>query len=99
MSTFTKLFASNILGWSLYGGWTSLGLVRGLHAYDYYHRKHKPNGSYLYSEKACFGIFGIVLYVNPMLCFFTIPKEIYRLEVIVRDIKHEKTCDYYNELI
>jgi hypothetical protein len=104
MSTFTKtkpiLNAYSILGWSIFGGWCSLGFARGLNAYDYYYIKYPThNNSYLYSNKGLFGIAGLCLYINPILIWITIPKEIYRLEVNLRNMEDEKKGDFYNELI
>jgi hypothetical protein len=104
MSTFTNakpiLHASRILSWSLFGGWCSLGFVRGLNAYDYDYKKYPTHdNSYLYSKKGLFGIAGLCLYINPILIWLTIPKEIYRLEINLRDLEDEKKGDFYNQLI
>ena len=37
--------------------------------------------------------------MNPFFTFITIPKEIYRLEVIIRGIDSEKNKDEYYELL
>jgi hypothetical protein len=83
--------------------WSSLGFHRGIKAYDYSFNKetqlYKDKDRYLYSVGLLYGITGFSIYINPILLFITIPKEIYRLEVNLRELEHEKKTDYFNELM
>ena len=83
--------------------WGILGFYRGLNAYDYKYEKYKntiyKNEPHLYSEKCFYGFLGVIYYISPPVCFFAIPKEIYRLEVNMRGMEKEKKTDRYNELI
>jgi len=83
-------------------GWGSLGFYRGLNDYDYkYEQKIKMGRRelYLYSGKFTNGIMGTLFYLNPCLVFFSIPKEIYRLEVDLRGLETEKQSAKYNEFL
>jgi hypothetical protein len=91
--------------------WVSLGFYRGTKHYDndyikecirYEERKNnkyyivdKPQ--YLYTVCLGYGLFGILLYVNPITAALVIPKEIYRLEVNIRGLNEEKEKDKYYE--
>lgn len=80
----------------------SLGFYRGMNEYDYsYHRKnmYKQNTSYLYTNKIIYGLFGASLYVFPVAYIILLQKELYRLEVNIRNLEDEKTTDYYNLLL
>jgi len=82
-------------------GISILGFNRGINSYDYQYNKNKnleQNQRYLYSGKFCYGLLGIIIYVNPLLLFITVPKEVYRLEVNLRGLEDEKKTDYYNKL-
>jgi len=83
-------------------GWGLLGFYRGLNHYDYYHyEKLKSMGRrepYFYSTKFSYGVIGCFFYLNPILVFVTVPKEIYRLEVNLRGMENEKKSDRYNEI-
>lgn len=79
--------------------WTTLGFYRGVKDYDYEQSK-KQKGSYLYSDKILYGgMYGIIIYMNPLLVFITFPKEIYRFEVCVRGLENEKKTERYNLLL
>jgi len=85
-----------------WASWTSLGFKRGMDDYTYSYEKQKTKGKnieYMYSEQITYGLIGSFIYVNPVLLVITIPKEIYRLEVNIRDLKNEKESNYYNELL
>jgi len=86
-----------LTGVTLYG---LLGFKRGMNHYDYRHKKYmgRNDKPYLYSSRICNGFIAIFLYINPFLAPFIISKEIYRLEVNIRNIENEKNTDYYNEL-
>lgn len=77
-----------------------LGYKRGINDYDYQYEKRKDymNNTYLYSTRIGIGIFGGLCYVNPFLMPLFIRKEIYRLEVYMRELEEEKKSDYYNKL-
>ena len=84
-----------------------MGFYRGIKHYDYnFESRKKPNNNpYLYSRelkhctmKLTDGFLGLFFYINPFMCFITIPKEIYRLEVNIRKLEDEKKTDYYNNL-
>jgi len=82
--------------------WSLLGFNRGLKLYDYKYKKDKEHNSektYFYSSKIFYGFYGTLIYTNPIFIFTTIPKEIYRLEIIIRGIESEKNKDEYYELI
>jgi len=74
-----------------------LGFKRGIDDYNYEFKN--SNTEYMYSSKILRGFFGTICYINPGLLFITIPKELYRLEVNIRDMKHHKDSDYYNKLL
>jgi len=92
--------------------WSGLGFYRGTKNYghDYkkkcieyeeskntkYYTMQKPQ--YLYSSCVWFGLFGFLLYVNPLTAFVVIPKELYRLEVNIRGLHEEKEKDKYYEI-
>ena len=88
----------------LLSGWTLLGLKRGLDQYDYnYNRKitSDPNklNTYLYTNKIADGLMGVIIYINPIFIFITLPKELYRLEVNIRGLENEKKGYRYNDLL
>ena len=85
---------------SLVLGWTLLGFYRGQHNYNYnYYKVLYKFETYSYSHKLLHGLTGMVIYSSPIFIFVTIPKEIYRLEVNIRNLEHEKNTDYYNKLL
>jgi hypothetical protein len=79
--------------------WSGIGFVRGVNSYKYTHYKDYKNEPYIYSNSIIHGFFGIIMYVNPILLPITIYKELYRLEVNVRNLESEKNSRYYNDLI
>jgi hypothetical protein len=46
-----------------------------------------------------YGIFGTIIYAHPVLLLITIHKELYRLEINIRNLEIEKNSEYYNNLI
>ena len=79
--------------------WCGLGFKRGLNAYEYSHNnKYNKNESFIYSNSIIDGIFGVIMYANPILFPFTLHKELYRLEINARNLENEKKSSYYNEL-
>jgi hypothetical protein len=83
--------------------WAALGFKRGNNFYDYNHKKNNDNvmnkQNSLYSTKMFYGIVGSLIYINPLFIFCTIPKEIYRLEVNLRNLEDDKKSNYYNEIL
>jgi hypothetical protein len=79
--------------------WCGLGFYRGIKQYKYDIDKYKIKNTYLYSDAIIKGFFGVLLYVNPVFLPFIMYKELYRLEVNVRNLQDEKNSEYYNSII
>jgi hypothetical protein len=93
--------------------WVSLGFYRGskFYGHDYkkdciryeerknnkYYTVDKPQ--YFYTHCVGYGLFGVLLYANPITVVAIIPKEIYRLEVNIRGLNEEKEKDKYYEFL
>ena len=90
----TKYYLS-IIGVSC---WSGLGFIRGVNSYKYEHNKWEAEKPLLYSSLVGHGIVGVIFYVHPILLPFNIYKEIYRLEINIRDLENEKKSRFYNEL-
>ena len=89
----------NFIGPSLFLGWSLLGFYRGQNSYDYrYSKDYYRYESYLYSQRITHGFFGMIMYACPFFIFMTISKELFRLEVNIRNLENEKNEDYYNKL-
>ena len=82
-----------------YTSWCGLGFIRGVKSYNYSYNKYEKNESYLYLNSTIYGILGIFLYANPALLLVTIHKELYRLEINIRNLENEKNSKYYNDLM
>lgn len=54
---------------------------------------------FFYYEYFSFGMCGMIMYVNPFCLLKIIPREIYRLEVNLRNLEDEKKTRYYNEIM
>ena len=86
-------------------GWPALGFKLGMNSYDYNYSnnrlyRHSEKMKYpLYLDKLVWGIVGMLWYLNPVGGFFGLYKEIYRLEVNLRNIEDEKLTAYYNEVM
>ena len=78
--------------------WCGLGFIRGVNSYDYDRIKYKQ-GQYMYISAITSGMFGIIIYSNPILLPITVHKELYRLEVNIRRLENDKKGDYYNHLL
>ncbi len=72
--------------------WAGLGFGRGVNSYNYSHKS-----PYLYSRSFMCGMLGIFIYINPAFLPLTTYKELYRLEINIRDLN--KNDKYYNELL
>ena len=78
--------------------WTGLGFIRGINSYKYNYNKYEQKKIYLYLDSVFYGFCGVGLYANPLFLPITLYKEIYRLEVNLRNLEHEKKTDNYNNL-
>ena len=102
---FNKMFNKKNLIITTSISWSLLGFTRGINNYDsdYNYEKSnmvsKKNSSYLYSTKIMYGLLGSFIYMNPIFIIITIPKEIYRFEVNLRNLEDEKKSIYYKNLI
>lgn len=90
----------NLKAIAYFGIMGSLGFKRGVDSYYYetYIKYAKLKEPFFYSKSFLYGTIGSVMYMSPIL-FFLVPKEIYRLEVNLRNLEEEKKKDYYNMLI
>ena len=82
--------------------WSLLGFKRGINSYDYSHKKDSQVMKIkqdLYLEKVIWGLTSTIAYVTPFSFFVVLYKEIYRLEVQLRGLEHEKKTDYYNRVL
>jgi hypothetical protein len=84
----------------LISSWSLLGFNRGMNSYDYSYKKdsHKIKEP-LYLEKGIWGLTSSLAYITPVTFFLVLYKEIYRLEVQLRGLEHEKKTDYYNQVL
>ena len=82
-----------------YTSWCGLGFIRGTNSYKYSHNKYHPKEPYLYSDSINHGLFGIIIYGNPVFLPLLIHKEVYRLEINVRNLENEKKSNYYNKIL
>lgn len=96
---------SIIISLSIFTGWSILGFRRGMQQYTYRYNKNNNDSFYgtketfLYSTKILHGLLGTFLYINPLFLFPITLKELYRLEVNIRNLEKEKNTEYYHELI
>ena len=79
--------------------WRGLGFYRGRSQYKYRHDKYNINKNYFYSDAMIYGFYGTILYISPPFLPFIIYKELYRLEVNMRNLEDEKKTEYYNNII
>lgn len=80
-----------------------LGFRRGIQNYTYEidknNMKYDRKRQFFYSECFMEGLCGSVIYAFPPTFLFSLPKEVYRLEVNLRNLEEEKKTDYYNSLV
>jgi hypothetical protein len=77
-------------------GWPMLGFKRGIDSYFYcYSNQNKVP---LYLDGFFWGIGGTVAHVFPPFIFFSLYRELYRLEVNIRGLENEKNTLYYNNV-
>ena len=86
--------------------WGTLGYYRGTREYEFeynknieYYKKNdaplnKPNRFYI--TNILYGLYGTLLYLNPVTVPVCLMKEIYRLEINLRRLEDEKKTTYYN---
>jgi hypothetical protein len=81
--------------------WSGLGFFRGINYYTYKHKhdKYESKKTYLYLSSIGYGLYGFTLYANPILLPISIYKELYRIEVNLRNLENEKNSESYNELL
>jgi len=77
---------------TVWAGWSGIGFIRGMNDYKY------QKNTYLYSDLIFTGLLGLIIYANPTSLPFMMYKEIYRLEVNLRNLEDEKKKDFYNKL-
>ena len=82
-----------------YSGWSGLGFIRGIKYHKYIYNKSETNEPYIYSDSIFHGFYGIIIYANPFFLPYTIHKELYRLEINIRNFENEKNSAYYNKII
>ena len=84
-----------------YSGWCGLGFWRGMNSYKYDYFKYKSDNekNLIYTNQLLTGVLGTIFYAVPFLLPFFLHKEIYRLEVNLRNLENEKKSRFYNELI
>jgi hypothetical protein len=75
--------------------WGTLGFVRGIQSYNF----ETFSMTSLYTDKVFNGLFGAIVYINPVTGIFMFYKEMYRLEVNLFNIKREKESNFYNKLL
>ena len=82
-------------------GWTVLGFNRGINSYDYHYNQCKKYNSknYFYTTRIICGIGSSFIYINPVCIPLLICKEIYRLEVNLREMEDEKQSEFYNSIL
>jgi hypothetical protein len=59
----------------------------------------KKNEPYIYLNLIINGFSGMITYANPIVLPITIYKELYRLEINVRNLENKKNTNYYNSII
>ena len=92
------LSTKKVLSIIAFTGWCGLGFVRGVNSYKYQLNKYSSDAEYLYLDAVWHGAEGIFFYTMPFFLPITIYKEIYRFEVLVRNLEKEKKSSYYNDL-
>jgi hypothetical protein len=89
--------------------WTILGFYRGVKQYNNKYKKecnryennpkYYPKPQYFYAQNIPYGLFGLLMYINPLTVPLVMVKEIYRLEVNVRNLNEEKEKEGYNDIL
>ena len=64
-----------------------------------YEPRQPVKPSYFYFSMIGYGLFGILVYVNPIMLPIVFVKEMYRLEINLRSIDNEKKTNFYNRVL
>jgi hypothetical protein len=95
MSPFNPIH-KKAFGYVAAGTWTALGFSRGIYKYDAEFVHNEPSKPYLYTSRLGYGLLTVFLYINPFFIPSILGKELYRLEVNLRNLSDEKKKpDYY----
>lgn len=81
--------------------WFGLGAYRGSQLYYYYYKddiSHNKKTQYYYSECVNWSLAAGVFYLIPFTFPFALRKELYRLEVNIRNLDEEKKSVKYYEI-
>jgi hypothetical protein len=76
-----------------------LGFYRGINAGIYYYKENYSYTTILYTNTIFYGIFGSILYIQPVMSPYLLYKELYRLEVNIRNLEYLKGTEFYNQLL
>jgi hypothetical protein len=89
-----------------------LGFYRGAGHYKFNHtiemaryeksvqeKNSNKKPEFFYHQYFISGIFGMMLYGNPISLLIMLPKELYRLEVNLRNMEDEKKTSNYNDIL
>lgn len=85
-------------------GMGMLGFKRGSREYTYSLERMKERKgdkdiqNFFYSTNFVEGLKGSFFYILPPTALFMLTKEIYRMEVNIRNLEDEKKSDFYNKL-
>ena len=101
---------AKITGGIAVGCWSALGFYRGIKEYKYRYAQpghaHNRNNPHLISntidhgsKMLVAGLLGALIYIHPFYMPFTIPREIYRLEVCIKGLEDEKKTDRYKSYL
>jgi len=95
LQAYEKIFIRR--GFMALMSWGGLGFYRGVQEYNYEYEfkseKYKRENPKMYISAFGAGFIGTLMYVNPFGIVWSIPGELYRLEVNLRGL--EKTSRYY----
>lgn len=81
-----------------YISWCGLGFIRGINSYKYTHN-NETNKPFIYLNSIITGFAGYGIYACPPLIPILIYKELYRLEVNLRNLENEKNSQCYKHLL
>lgn len=83
------------IGKILYISWCGLGYYRGINSYNYNYKKYNIGENKLYIDKILHGFLGLSIYSFHVYLPILIYKEIYRLEVNMKNLEDEQKSNYY----
>jgi hypothetical protein len=87
------------IGLICYTSWCGIGFVRGVNSHNFSHFKNETKEPIIYTNSFIYGFFGLFMYANPIFLPISIYKEIYRLEVDIRNLENEKKSRFYNDIL